>query len=348
MEKFKQKTLTKFKSKIKKEIERNAYQFYYENGSDLIEPAPYFENSNISQSIQALYAEQINTLTRKKLTRLLNELNIPIIDKIKPRNYRELILNHSEFEKDKSKIINLLDHYVHSLDAAFLAEKVYNKKLEKLKKEEESRRIQSEIEKINEELVSLLPECFSICEDTIIQELCEHTMDLFLDSEKFEWKENQLEYWDNSGEIFSVGENQIEDFDTVQDFLDMYTGSWSPTFESGRGKSWGTFNDEVGCFFDESLTEHVLEFIVTQASVEKINTYLNLHDEEREDSSDFSKLVRELIEHDTRIFDETICEGPYIYTEFSEIKFNDMIEKGMNNPENKRRWNQLRLPSLFK
>lgn len=50
------------------------------------------------------------------------------------------------------------------------------------------------------------------------------------------------EYWDHSGSLQEDGE--IDLTQTVEDFLnDEYTGNWYPTYESGRGKMYLTYND---------------------------------------------------------------------------------------------------------
>lgn len=109
---------------------------------------------------------------------------------------------------------------------------------------------------------SEIDEEFEKREDSIIQYIsfymCNRYGSKAEDINEYEWYYDDCPY-DHSGELKKVG--FIHSDITVEDFFDHYTGYWTPTFESGRGKHWETFLDNLSyetLDVGESIMWHVL------------------------------------------------------------------------------------------
>ena len=59
---------------------------------------------------------------------------------------------------------------------------------------------------------------------------------------KYEWVPGESFQWDQSGELESDG--CIDLSEPLEDFLEEYSGDWSPTFESGHGRNWNTILED--------------------------------------------------------------------------------------------------------
>lgn len=103
-------------------------------------------------------------------------------------------------------------------------------------------------EKIREDIISLIVSVFG--DDKSVPH--------------YEWQRGDVP-WDYSGELYKAGKINLNQ--TIAEFLDdEYTGNWIPTFQSGHGMRFATYEDSlseetlnIGCSIMLDVIQHCVE-----------------------------------------------------------------------------------------
>lgn len=93
-------------------------------------------------------------------------------------------------------------------------------------------------------------------ENTLLNKIAEKVVYWFLKGEKYDIDYSQNVPYDCSGEIYMVSEKfDKNDYSSLGDFLDEYTGNREATYCSGCGWGYPTYGDELDYFLTELLCE---------------------------------------------------------------------------------------------
>jgi len=176
-------------------------------------------------------------------------------------------------------------------------------KREKQRRLEEERRRLQEIEdnKNKERILKILNEKFDNdykklreyiyekameYESDIIRDINTEIKDIFENHPKYVWQHDGSPYDDSGETVKDENGFSIDDYKTVEDFLEEYNGGWGPTYESRRGKYHMTYSDDI----EDMLSEKINKIID-----DLFNKTFNL-----EDCYDIAGLIEDLdlCEHD--------------------------------------------------
>lgn len=106
--------------------------------------------------------------------------------------------------------------------------------------EEANRVLHEHLDDLQEMIEAAISEA---CEQYAVQFANTAVSELLNGADHYVWKPTYG--YDYSGEVESDGEMAADRTTTIRDYLDEYTGSWEPSYISGRGKNWRTIDDDM-------------------------------------------------------------------------------------------------------
>jgi len=143
----------------------------------------------------------------------------------------------------------------------------------------------------------------------------------------YEWSpySENGEYWDHSGSLQESG--KIDLTQTVEDFLEYeYTGNWSPSYESGRGKNYDCYGNSLSYDTNE-IGGDVMREVITDVLVKEFPEL------SRDDCDDIIFDTFDSIYDNCYARDFFFAEGAYEYVGLSKKSLQEIMEENADETE---------------
>ncbi len=233
--------------------------------------------------------EEYILFTDKAERILLFQINTKILYSLKLHEKNEML-------KDINNIDALLNKFKETLkeknDIKKVNREIKKKEFEE-KKKKESIRMQLLIDKMNQNInIKYTDINGNIDTDKIVKDVVDYINEGENELEiqisvyftraikygyKYEWQNNDCPY-DHSGELIKIGKLDINNYQILEDFLKEYTGESSPSYCSGYGLNFQTYEEEFIQIIEEHQFSRIKEFVINNnfISVETLEQIIKL------------------------------------------------------------------------